>query len=76
MFFEAFGFSLALMTLVAANIYLGYSLFVTMSLHAHTTARLALLEAKLGHQREFWQRIVREAPGHRQAQQIQKTLAE
>lgn len=75
-FVEAFGFSLALLALIAVNVYLSYTLFVTMTLHSQTATRLTAAETTLQHQREFWQRIVKEAPGHRQAQQIQKTLAE
>ena len=76
MFVAAFGFQIALATLVATNVYFGYTLFATYSQQQRTSTQLSTAESRLTHQRDFWQKIARETPGHRQAREIQKTLAE
>lgn len=76
MFFEAVGFQLALIALIALNVFLGYSLYEKYRLHQLTAQRLSEVENSFAKQRSFWDNIVKEYPGHRQAQDIQKKLAE
>ena len=76
MFLEGFGFPVACSLLLVTNAYLGYSLYITSDMSTKTSLQLAVSERALIQQREFWQKIAKETPGHRQAQEIQKTLAE
>lgn len=76
MFFEAVGFQLAVITLIAVNVFLGYSLYEMYQTNQRTAQHLSDAKASLATQRAFWDTIVKEYPGHRQAQEIQKKLAE
>lgn len=73
---EAVGFQLALIVLIALNVFLGFSLYETYRINQQTNHQLAATETALANQRTFWKKIVKEIPGHRQALEIQKTLAE
>jgi len=74
--FEAFAFQIAFILLVVLNGFLGYTLYKTVKLQRSTDDKLSMAETHLDHQRQFWQKLAKEIPSHRQVQQAQKTLAE
>lgn len=74
--FEAIAFQVALICLLVVNVFLGYALYSTVQQQKAAVNNLAAAEQHLENQQSFWKKISTEVPGHKVAQQAQKTLAE
>lgn len=74
--FEAFAFPVSVVILLLVNLFFGYSLYQTYRQYELTQNKLQAARQRFDQQRQFWNDLAHDVPGHQLVKAAQKTLAE
>ncbi len=74
--FEAFAFQVTLVILLFVNLFFGYSLYETYRQYELARNELQVAQQQIDQQRQFWNELAHDVPGHQIVKAAQKTLAE